>query len=169
MRKVLAGKNDMFQIRLAQNADAQGILEAHDSAVHDDEVETTDSGAEYTCIPPSSERIESYLVNSQHETTLVVVDPFSDKSVAGFGSIIEQEDEICALYISSKYFGRGLGTLLLTELEALAKERGCKRLYMDTSLANKGFYTKCGYSVFETQLHKIRNGTVTYFKMQKSL
>ena len=64
--------------------------------------------------------------------------------------------------------GQGYGKQLLTKLESVARERGCKYVHLDTfSYQARPFYERLGYEVFAT-LDDYPPGHSRYF-MKKSL
>jgi putative acetyltransferase len=156
-------------IRFARNEDARGILEAHYSAVH--RTASKDYSPEICnewSTPVTQERISQYLNNSlPHETTLVAE---VDGEIAGFGAIVESENELRAVYVAAEFGRCGIGSALLSELERLAKARGCTELHLDSSVTAAAFYGLHNYQVLEHAEHPLRSGGVmACVKMRKSL
>jgi len=57
--------------------------------------------------------------------------------------------DIAFLWVDEKYRGEGYATKLLKAAEAEARERGCKRVFLDTlSFQALDFYLKLGYTEF---------------------
>jgi GNAT superfamily N-acetyltransferase len=53
------------------------------------------------------------------------------------------------LIVPEEMRGCGLGASLLAQAEAIARERGCVGIYLDTfSFQARGFYEKYGYGLF---------------------
>ncbi len=53
------------------------------------------------------------------------------------------------VYLPERLRNAGLGTRLLRRAEAVARERGCHGIWLDTfSFQARGFYQKLGFSVF---------------------
>ncbi len=53
------------------------------------------------------------------------------------------------LWVDQDHRGSGLGSKLLSEVEAIAKAEGCYLVHLDTfDFQAKGFYLKQGYEVF---------------------
>jgi putative acetyltransferase len=144
-------------IRFAQNADAQGILEAHYSAVHgtaarDYSLEIRRAWA----LPVTPARIDDYVRNALPNETTVVADVGG--RIAGFGVIIESANELRAVYVAAEFGSRGVGSALLRELERLAKESGCTELHMDSSLTAAPFYLHHGYQDWGRSVHTLSSG-----------
>lgn len=53
------------------------------------------------------------------------------------------------LWVKEEYRKEGYGSVLLNEVEKVAKEKGCKLIHLDTfDFQAKDFYLKHGYEVF---------------------
>jgi putative acetyltransferase len=159
-----------LRIRPAQSEDARGILEAHFSAVR--EIAARDYPPEVIAAwgaPVTEQRVQAYARGPLlHETTLVAE---VDGVIAGFGVIIESNDELRAVYVARRFAKQGIGSALLQELEKLARERGCKELKMDSSLTAESFYRTHGFAVIERAEHAMGNTgrTMACVRMRKTL
>ena len=158
-----------MKIRHAKEADAQGILEAHRSAVH--EIASRDYPQDILnewAKPLTPDRTENYLKNSLPKETTLVAEV--DGRIAGFGAIVESENELRAVYVSAQFARQGIGAALLNALETLAKKLGCPELHMDSSVTAERFYKTHGYEVLERGEHTLRSGRrMVCVKMRKSL
>lgn len=146
-----------LNVRFAKSEDARGILEAHYSAVH--ETAANDYPLEIRrawATPVTLKRIDQYLRNALPHETTVVAD--LNGKIAGFGVIIESNNELRAVYVSAEFGDGGIGSALLRELERLAKERGCRELHMDSSLTAAPFYMHRGYEELERADHTLSGG-----------
>ncbi len=62
----------------------------------------------------------------------------------GYGTLY-----IEVLYVEPEYRGQRLGTKLIERMVAWAKEHGCPLIFLSTyDFQARGFYEKCGFSVF---------------------
>jgi GNAT superfamily N-acetyltransferase len=53
------------------------------------------------------------------------------------------------LWVKEKYRKEGYGSVLLNEVEKIAKEKGCNLVHLDTfDFQAKDFYLKQGYEIF---------------------
>lgn len=53
------------------------------------------------------------------------------------------------LFVPERLRGQGVGRQLMEQAEAVARERGCSGIWLDTfSFQAPGFYSKLGYAVF---------------------
>ncbi|MGN0909241.1 MAG: GNAT family N-acetyltransferase [Succinivibrio sp.] len=66
-------------------------------------------------------------------------------NVVGTGTLAG--NHVTRVFVSPKFQGRGLGTLLLDELEARAAEAGFESVVLDSSLPAARFYEHRGYAV----------------------
>jgi putative acetyltransferase len=158
-----------INVRFAKSEDARGILEAHYSAVH--ETAAKDYPLEIRrrwSTPVTLKRIDEYLRNALPNETTVVADV--DGKIAGFGVIIESNNELRAVYVAAEFGNQGVGSALLRELERLAKERGCRELHMDSSLTAAPFYLHHGYEELGRADHTLSSGhTMAGVRMRKVL
>lgn len=70
---------------------------------------------------------------------------------------------IDVLWVKEDYRKDGLGSILLKEIENLAREKGCHLIHLDTfDFQAKDFYIKHGYEVFGT-LDECPEGHKRYF------
>ena len=106
--------------------------------------------------------------NALPNETTVVAD--LDGKIAGFGVIIESNNELRAVYVSAEFGNQGIGSALLRELERLAKERGCRELNMNSSLTAAPFYLRHGYVELGRADHTLSTGEkMACVKMRKAL
>jgi putative acetyltransferase len=156
-------------VRIARTEDARGILEAHHSAVH--ETAAADYPLEVLrawATPITPERIDQYSKHGLTDETTVVVE--ADGKIAGFGAIVESNNELRAVYVSAEFGRRGIGSALLQELERIAKERGCRELHMDSSLTAAPFYIDHGYEEMGLGEHTLSGGAkMACVRMRKGL
>jgi ribosomal protein S18 acetylase RimI-like enzyme len=72
------------------------------------------------------------------------------------------------LWVKEEYRKEGYGSMLLREVEEIAKEQGCNLVHLDTfDFQAKGFYIKQGYEIFG-ELDDCPIGHKRYY-MKKSL
>lgn len=159
-----------IKIRPAQSSDARGILEAHRSAVR--ETASPDYPPDIIEIwgpPVTDERVRWYAQGPLLQETTLVAE--IDGIIAGFGVVIESNNELRAVYVAHQFGKRGVGSALLQGLERLARERGCKVLAMDSSLTAEPFYRHHGFEVVERGEHPMGDTgrTMACVRMRKAL
>ena len=87
--------------------------------------------------------------------------------LAGFIAY-ETNGHIDLLYASPPYCGRGVAAALFRQAEAELAQRGVTELYTEASLAARGFFERCGFTV-EAEQHVQRNGvTLRRYAMRRS-
>ena len=86
------------------------------------------------------------------EFALLLRDPENGEAVGGLCSYSFFDWFYIDLFaVPEKFRGAGLGTHLLQRAEAVARERGCIGIWLNTfSFQARGFYEKHGYEVFGT-------------------
>ena len=80
-----------------------------------------------------------------------------------------KDDEVKTFFVDPKYHGRGVGRLLMQNLEIIAKKRGIKVLMVKSSLFAQGFYKTLGFRRIKRLTSEV--GTQKFFDtlMQKKL
>ena len=67
-----------------------------------------------------------------------------DEAIAGFTQMMD--GEVHTLYIDPGYARRGIGTMLVRELERAARERGLAKMTLSASLNAAPFYEAMGFA-----------------------
>jgi putative acetyltransferase len=93
-----------------------------------------------------------------------------NRRIVGFGVIVPKENEVRAIYVSPQVKRKGIGSALLRKLEELAKEKGIKKLRLESSVTAEKFYQKNGYKVIKRGYFTLRTGRkMKSVKMKKLL
>jgi GNAT superfamily N-acetyltransferase len=94
-------------------------------------------------------RPDGYLRPEQPRTVLVAE---RERHLVGFGQLDPFPGELEALYVAPEAVGQGVGSALLSSLEALAWQAGAEMMGLDASLNAEAFYRARGY----VRLHPAR-------------
>lgn len=62
------------------------------------------------------------------------------------GTAALEGDELVTFFVDPQHQGRGIGSILLKEIEAIALRYGRRELKVDASLAGTAFYERHGYA-----------------------
>ncbi len=74
------------------------------------------------------------------------------------------------VFVNPKYQGKGLGKLIMNDLEEKARANHLKLVELHSSLYAKQFYDSLNYKMFKIGKVKVKNGELLYFqRMAKSL
>jgi len=73
-----------------------------------------------------------------------------DNRIVGYGFFNLEDREIKGMYLIPEVIKKGVGQMILTRLELIAKEHNLDKLVLNSTLNAVVFYEKCGY-------HKIRD------------
>jgi putative acetyltransferase len=90
----------------------------------------------------------------------------------GGGGLVEEEDgvmlgyaildlatgELDAAFVDPAYQGRGIARRLLAALDAMALERGLRRLFLSSSLNAVPVYERAGYVALRREIYPHRSG-----------
>ena len=68
-------------------------------------------------------------------------------SLAGFGELVPERNELLALYVNPDFGRQGVGMAILLELERFAREKKLSFLQMDSSLTAVAFYKTQGFQL----------------------
>jgi putative acetyltransferase len=173
MIPMVANRSDKpFFIRPGRPGDALAILEVHRSSVRGIAAdayspEIVDSWAPVSISP---DRVAAFTRSIERHDELVLVAEDATGRIIGFGSIVPENSELRALYVSAEHGRKGVGHAILSELEALAREAGVTALRMDSSVNAAGFYKANGYIAIEHGEHTLQSGVrMGCVRMRKSL
>lgn len=161
-----------FSVRQARPGDAQGILQAHRSAVRGTAAnaysqDVVDGWAPATF---SLERIEAFTRSIERGDAVVIVAEDGTGEIIGFGSIVPANSELRALYVRAEHGRQGVGRAILLELEALARRAGVIELRMDSSVNAASFYEANGYIAIEHGEHTLQSGvSMQCVRMRKTI
>ena len=79
----------------------------------------------------------------------------------------KDESQIRYMAVADEFQGQGLGSKIVTSLEDVAREKGCKRIILSARENATQFYTKNGYKTFE-KTHLLF-GQIQHWLMEKEL
>jgi putative acetyltransferase len=81
------------------------------------------------------------------------------QALAGLGMLDIENAEISAVYIHPDAAGRGIGSLILQELERAARESNIVTITVFSTLNARGFYSRHGYLEEECTFHRLPDGS----------
>jgi putative acetyltransferase len=149
-----------FSIRIAAAGDEVGICEAHYQAIHVTAASDYAPDVIKAWHPPDLESAitatRQYLLNPDAYTVVAV----TASRIVGFASFVASASEIRAVYVHPDFGRRGVGTQLLTALEAEAQHRGLLTLRLDSSITARNFYEHHGYNVDSIGTHALSTGAL---------
>lgn len=137
----------MIAIRAAVDADRDAIAHLHEASIR--QVAKSHYTAEEIDSWAAGVRPENYSL----ELMWVAV---HDEHVVAFGE--RNRDEVAAVYVHPDHVGRGIGRMLLDEVEANARAAGVTRLFLNSSLNGQPFYARCGFRPVREATHRTRGG-----------
>ncbi len=101
-----------------------------------------------------------------NERVLIVAE--MDEKIIGFAQFDPARSGIEAVHVLPEYTYLGIGRNLVREIEKIAREKGVKKLVLDSSINADEFYSKCGYMKKGIGKVKCNNGveldTISYEK-----
>ncbi|HEX5713322.1 MAG TPA: GNAT family N-acetyltransferase [Solirubrobacterales bacterium] len=126
----------------AVSPDASEVLELFDAFIRESDGPLgIDLEAEIAAGPPAE------LVGPHGVLLLARVDD-EPAGIGGVRFLDTEAAEVKSMFVSPAFRGRGLARALLTELERIAREHGCRRVQLDTSDYLTGavaLYRSAGY------------------------
>lgn len=163
--------SSFFDIRPSKPDDAEGILQAHYSAVH--ETARKDYPEPVLAVwskPVDAQRIAARRAKMQTDDSIVsYVAVDNSGEILGFGELVPPET-LGAIYVAATAGRRGVASALLKTLEVKARELGMKVLRMDSSLTAVAFYARHGFHELGRGEHRLADGLVmACVKMEKAL
>jgi putative acetyltransferase len=162
------GPDGQITVRLARHEDARPIPDVQYDAVHKTAAKDYPPQvlSEWSA-PVTQERIQAFLQNPDNELRLVAE---INGEIVGFGALVLEQNELRACYVKSSAVRRGVGTMLLGELERQAVSAGTVTLHLASSTTAENFYLANGYKVVKCGEHTLRTGRkMACVKMLKRL
>jgi len=140
-----------MKIRLAQKNDYEDIIQLYNLFVGNDRYSKYDNDSFEKVINNPSNYIFVALDNNR----IIGFATFSIRDVVRYPKPIAELDE---LFVHEDYRKKGIGKLLMTEVENKAKEFDCYRLFIESHYDHKAahkFYESLGYTNYG--YHFIKN------------
>lgn len=80
--------------------------------------------------------------------------------------IAPQTVKLRQMAVSSGLQGKGIGRVLMTFAENVARDRGMRRMVMHARKSAVGFYEKLGYNICSQEFQEV---TIPHYEMEKAL
>ena len=88
--------------------------------------------------------------------------------IVGFSSI-NAEGYLHSMFVHKDWQGKGVATLLLSEVEKMACGYGVRKINVEVSITARPFFEKHGYKVVKEQKAKANRLWLTNYVMEKTL
>ena len=144
----------MTTIREARVEDAEAICEVHVKSIR--ELCTAMYADEAIEAWSGEKRAENYILAMEQGERLYVAEV--DGNIIGFGGILLKERVITAVYVDPAFGGRGTGSLILSELEAIARKSALNCLNLYSTLNAVSFYEAAGYRLEKSERYRLQEG-----------
>ena len=162
--------NDVFRIRRSTPNDAEGMLRAHYSAVHETaKKDYSDVILNLWSRPVDAQRIAAYRAKMETDKSVISFLAVDDSGqVLGFGELVPPET--LGGSVAARAGRHGVASALYRRLEAEARDLGMNVLRMDSSLTAFSFYIRHGFRELERKTHLIGDGlAMACVRMEKRL
>jgi|GEM_PF-6903998 len=157
-------KVSYMKIRMAKNSDCQKLYKLHVASIafYCSNVYPKEALKEWI----NSKSISDY----QFSTNTICLIAEAKDSILGFGLLNLLKNSIDSLYLAPCQAGKGLGSLLLNRLEAIAKAKGILQIELNSTPNAFDFYIHMGYKKLESTIYKLPSGVkLDCIKMNKIL
>jgi len=163
-------KNHMtVTVREMRPADARAFLEVHHAAVRGIAVKDYPAAVieAWAPLPITDEHVVGVLANPDREYRLIAE---LGSRVVGIGALVLASAELRACYVEPGADRKGIGSIIVLEIERIARQHGLKTLDLDASVTAEQFYASHGYGVRERSEHILQNGQrMACIRMHKAL
>ena len=88
--------------------------------------------------------------------------------IVGFSSM-NAEGYLHSMFVHKDWQGKGVATLLLSEVEKIARRYGVHKISVEVSVTARPFFEKRGYKVMKEQKAKANQLWLTNYVMEKTL
>jgi putative acetyltransferase len=89
-------------------------------------------------------------------------------SLAGFADL-ETDGHIDMMFVHPAHQGADIANMLLTQVEANAREQNIAQLHTDASITARPFFEKRGFHVIAARVVHVRGEAFENFRMEKTL
>ncbi len=86
---------------------------------------------------------EENIINKASNRKMVVM--MENEEVIGTASL--KDNIILTVFVGVNAQGKGIGTKLMSYLEAMARKKGCKKVLLPSSITSVSFYERLGYKI----------------------
>jgi putative acetyltransferase len=136
-------------------ADAEAWLAVHHAAVHAIAAQHYSQAVLDAWAPAINARTIEQLRAGPPATRIVAE---LNGEMAGIAELVAENRELRACYVHPEFARCGVGTALVSELEALARKAGIAALLAHASVTAEPFYLDLGYQVTGRGTHKLHTG-----------
>lgn len=143
----------MLIIRKAEPEDCPSIAHVHSDAVR--AISTglyTPEEIEAWAVPRTPESYQQSILTKEFYVAV------EDDVMVGFGVLNQESREIEAVYVSPDVLRRGVGLMILGQLEERARVLGLEVLSLNASLNAVGFYQRAGYLGQHESKYRLSSG-----------
>ncbi len=153
-------------IREMRPEDARAFLEVHHAAARGIAGKDYPSAVieAWAPMPITDKHVEGILLNPDCEYRVVAE---IDGLVVGIGAVVLDNAELRACYVAPIASRRGIGSLLVQEIERVSRAHGLRTLDLDATVTAEPFYAAHGYCVRERGEHVLRGQRMACVKMRK--
>jgi putative acetyltransferase len=146
----------LFSVRRSAPDDAEGIVRAHYSAVHETgKKDYPEPILNRWSRPVDAQRIAAHRAKMETDKSVISFVAVDDSGqVLGFGELVPPET-LGAIYVAAPAGRRGVASALFRVLEAEARDLGMKVLRMESSLTAFSFYIRHGFRELERRKHPL--------------
>ena len=88
--------------------------------------------------------------------------------IVGFSSM-NAEGYLHSMFVHKDWQGKGVATLLLSEVEKIARRYGVHKISVEVSVTARSFFDKRGYTVVREQKARAKKLYLTNYVMEKAL
>jgi putative acetyltransferase len=151
-----------MRVRTYEIGDTKQIVQLFYDTVH--EVNIRDyTKAQVDAWAPADLDLETWTKSLSSKFTFVAEE---GETIAGFGEL-EANGHIDRFYCHKDFQRQGVGTLILKQIDAKARELGIKKLYTEASITAKYFFESQGFMVLKEQEVERRGEKFINFAMEK--
>lgn len=154
-----------FTIRTARQADAPALRDLfQNTVIHINRRDYSEAEvADWASCGSDLAHIEGMI-----KTHYFIVATGRQQQIVGFSSITPQ-GYLHSMFVHKDFQGKGIATMLLSEIEHHAAAAGIRRITSEVSLTARPFFEKRGYKVELEQKRKANQLLLTNFWMAKDI
>jgi len=154
-----------IKIRKYQSSDARNLVDIYYHTIHKINIRDYTQDQVNAWAPASCLELDGWQKKWQKIPPIIAT---IDDKIVGFAEF-ENDGHIDCFYVHHQFQNKGVGSVLLAEIENQALQKNIPKIFAEVSVTAKQFFSKKSFKISKEQMKKIRGVELKNFLMDKLL